>query len=78
MRTVYDLLRAEGALLVECRNCGRSAKVSALLMRDRLGLYGRLDDARWRCTGCGDRNARVTIGAASLAEPPARRYQGIR
>jgi hypothetical protein len=77
MQTVYDLVRADAALAVQCRNCAHEGKVSALLLRDRLGLYGRLEDARWRCIICGHGTVTISIGAASLAEPPKRTYRGI-
>lgn len=77
MQTVYDLIRADAALTVTCRNCGREGKVSALLLRDRCGTHGRLEDMRWRCVGCNGTTVILAIGAASLAEIPKRHYHGI-
>ena len=77
MQTVYDLIRAEAAMTIECRNCGHCGKISALILRDRLGIYGRLDSANWRCTRCDERNVRTSIGGASLAKPPPRNYRSI-
>ena len=77
MQTVYDLIRAEAALMVRCRNCDHQGKVSPVLLRDRIGLYGRFQDARWRCSLCDGRNVEISIGAESVAIPPKYNYRRL-
>lgn len=77
MQTVYDLIRAEAALTVTCRNCDRVGKITGQFLRDRCGMYARLDALNWRCVGCGSGTVRLAIGVASLAEPPPHNYRSL-
>lgn len=71
LRTIDDLFRADAALTVTCRNCGRRANVSAYLLRYRFDRHRPLASLRWRCTRCDGSTVRLNIGAASLAEDPS-------
>lgn len=54
-RTIGELVRCDGVLIIACRECGRGAVKNAYEVRN-LGIPDRyIDGLRFKCSGCGSR-----------------------
>lgn len=54
-RTIGELARCDGILIVGCRDCGRGAIKNAFEVRN-LGMPERdIDSLRFKCSACGSR-----------------------